>query len=54
VIAALGPGTPPVWSWAGLGVVTVLAGVGLRGGGKTPFRAALAIAVDVVMLALRG
>jgi 4-hydroxybenzoate polyprenyltransferase len=39
--------------WAGLGVVVVLAAVALVGHGRTPFRAAMAIAlVDVVILAV--
>lgn len=56
VVGHFGPsGTPPWWSWVGLGVVLLLAAVGLRGQGKTPFHAAIAIAlVDVLLLVLRG
>jgi 4-hydroxybenzoate polyprenyltransferase len=60
VLASVGahvgpPGPAPWWSWLGLGVVLVLAFVGLVGGGRTPFRAAILIAVvDVVVLVLRG
>ncbi|WP_203454709.1 UbiA family prenyltransferase [Jiangella aurantiaca] len=55
VLVVLGPGRPPVWAWAGLGVVGVLVVTALRGGGSTPFRAAMAIAlVDVVLLVLRS
>jgi 4-hydroxybenzoate polyprenyltransferase len=47
----LGPGDPEPWAWAALGVVGVLALVAALGRGRTPFRAAVAVAlVDVVLL----
>jgi 4-hydroxybenzoate polyprenyltransferase len=54
--AHLGPqDSAPWWSWVGLGVVLVLACVGLVGGGRMPFRAAILIAVvNVAVLVLRG
>lgn len=50
--AVLGPpGPPTAWSLAALGLVTALASVALLSSGKTPFRAAVAIAlVDVVLI----
>ncbi len=56
VVTVVGPsGTVPAWSWAGLVVVAALAAGGLFSAGRTPFRAAVGIAVvDVVMLVLRG
>ncbi|RIQ16897.1 hypothetical protein DY240_22615, partial [Jiangella rhizosphaerae] len=55
VLVVLGPGRPPGWAWAGLGLVGALVVTALRGGGPTPFRAAMAIAlVDVVLLVLRS
>lgn len=55
VLVVLGPGRPPGWAWAGLGVVGILVVTALRGRGPTPFRAAMAIAlVDVVLLVLRS
>lgn len=49
----LGPaGAPSAWAWAALVVVVALAGVALLGDGRTPFRAAVAIALtDVALLA---
>lgn len=51
-VAVLGPaGAPATWAWAALAVVVALAGLALVGRGKTPFYAAIAIAlVDVVLL----
>jgi 4-hydroxybenzoate polyprenyltransferase len=56
LIVVLGPaGVPDVWGWAALGVTGLLAVVALAGRGKTPFRAAVAIAlVNVAMLTLAG
>lgn len=46
------PGPPGPGDWGVLVVVLVLAAVSLRGSGRTPFRAAIAIAlVDVVLVA---
>jgi 4-hydroxybenzoate polyprenyltransferase len=59
VVASLmsfaGPWTrPPLWCWAGLVVVLVVAGVGLRSEGRLAFHATVAIAaVDVVLLTAR-
>lgn len=55
VVAVLGPGTrPPVWCWAGLVAIVVLALLGLRSPGRLAFHATVAIAaVDVVMLTAR-
>ncbi len=52
LLAVLGPtGTPPAWAWAVLTLVTVLALLTLVTRGRTPFRAAVAIALlDVVVL----
>lgn len=45
-------GGAPAWAWGVLAVVAVLAALALVGRGKTPFRAAIAIAlIDVVLLA---
>lgn len=55
LLIVLGPGAPPVWAWAVLLLVVGLAAVGLTGAGRTPFRAAVLIAVvDVVLLAALG
>ncbi len=56
VVAHVAPAGPrPWWSWGGLALVLVLAVIGLTGRGKTPFRAAVLIAlVDVGTLVLRG
>jgi 4-hydroxybenzoate polyprenyltransferase len=56
VVAVLGPsGAVPPWAWAGLAVVVALAAVTVKGAGKAPFRAAIAIAaIDVAMLVLRA
>ena len=53
-VAVLGPaGAPATWAWAALAVVVALAAVALLGRGKTPFYAALTIAlVDVALLAV--
>lgn len=49
--AALGPGEPDAWGWGALAVVAVLAVVAAVGRGRTPFQAAIAIAlVDVVLI----
>jgi 4-hydroxybenzoate polyprenyltransferase len=55
VIAVLAPADPTAWwAWACLLLVLALAMLGLRGRGKTPFRAAVLIAViDVVVLVIR-
>jgi 4-hydroxybenzoate polyprenyltransferase len=52
VAAVLGPaGTPDAWAWGVLAVVGGLAVVASVGHGRSPFRAAIAIAlVDVVLL----
>jgi len=52
----LGPaGTPGSLAWVALGVTGVLAVVALLGSGKTPFRAAVGIAlVNVALLTLAG
>lgn len=52
VMAALGPpGRPPAWTLAALALVIGLGVLALLGRGRTPFRAAVAIAlVDVVLL----
>jgi 4-hydroxybenzoate polyprenyltransferase len=50
-VVVLGPGDPRPWGWAALGVVGLLVVVAATSGGRTPFRAAVAIAlVDVVLL----
>jgi 4-hydroxybenzoate polyprenyltransferase len=56
LLAVLGPaGTPPAWAWAVLALVTVLALLTLVACGRTPFRAAVAIALlDVVLLVAAG
>ncbi|MEU6404008.1 UbiA family prenyltransferase [Streptomyces sp. NPDC046985] len=52
LLAVLGPaGVPPSWAWAGLALVAALALVASLGQGRTPFRAAVGIALlDVVLL----
>jgi 4-hydroxybenzoate polyprenyltransferase len=51
-VAVLGAGTPPAWSWSALAGTAALAGVVLLGRGKSPFYAAIVIAVlDVATLA---
>lgn len=52
VVVVLGPaGTPAAWSWTALIVVVALAALALRGQGRTPFYAAVSIAVlDVALL----
>ena len=54
--AVLGPpGRPAGWAWAALGLTLLLALAALVARGKTPFRAAIAIAlVDVLLLTLAG
>lgn len=54
--AVLGPdGTPPAWAWAALVPVAVLAVLTPTARGRTPFRAAVAIALlDVVLLVAAG
>lgn len=56
VLAALGPdGSPAAWVWVALLVVVGLATVTLTGSGRTPFHAAMAIALlDVVLLVAAG
>ncbi|GAA4894484.1 UbiA family prenyltransferase [Actinomycetospora straminea] len=56
LLAAFGPaGVPAAWVWPVLLVVVALAAVALAGRGRTPFRAALAIALlDVVLLVAAG
>ncbi|KOG34255.1 hypothetical protein AQJ84_05180 [Streptomyces resistomycificus] len=56
LLAVLGPaGTPRAWAWAAVAVVIVLAVLTLVAHGRTPFRAAVAIAlVDVVLLVAAG
>lgn len=56
LLAVLGPaGTPPEWAWAVLAPVAVLALLSLVSRGRTPFRAAVAIALlDVVLLVAAG
>ncbi|MEE1940056.1 UbiA family prenyltransferase [Streptomyces sp. TRM 70361] len=56
LLAVFGPaGTPPVWAWALLAPVAVLAVLTLVARGRTPFRAAVAIALlDVVLLVAAG
>ncbi|MGK5691961.1 UbiA family prenyltransferase [Streptomyces sp. URMC 128] len=52
VLAVTGPaGSPPAWAWTALALVTVLAGLTWFGRARTPFRAAVTIALlDVVLL----
>ncbi|MFA9445343.1 UbiA family prenyltransferase [Egicoccus sp. AB-alg6-2] len=53
-VAVLGPAdAPTVWGWTALAVVVALAAVALFADGRTPFNAAVAIAlVDVALLAV--
>lgn len=53
---ALGPdGTPPPLAWLALGLTAALATLAVTGHGKTPFRAAIGIAlVNVALLTLAG
>ena len=55
-VTVVGPAGPtPAWAWAVLALVAALAVAAPRGGGRSPFLAALVIAlVDVAMLAARG
>lgn len=55
-VAVLGPdGAPAAWAWTALAATTVLGTVALVGRGRTPFRAAIAVAlVDVALLAVMG
>ncbi|MFI6858221.1 UbiA family prenyltransferase [Streptomyces sp. NPDC050416] len=52
VLAVTGPaGSPPAWAWTAPALVTILAGLTWFGSGRTPFRAAVTIALlDVVLL----
>ncbi|MDN4162087.1 UbiA family prenyltransferase [Nocardioides abyssi] len=56
VAAVLGPdGTPRAWAWAALALAVVLAGITLVTRGRTPFRAAVAVALlDVGLLVAAG
>jgi 4-hydroxybenzoate polyprenyltransferase len=56
VVAALGPaGLPAMWVWGALVLVVALAAVAATARGRTPFRAAVAIALlDVVLLVAAG
>jgi 4-hydroxybenzoate polyprenyltransferase len=60
VVVTLGPGRPPWWAWAGLGVATgCAAGAGVTGArrepGRTPFLlAVLTAAVAVALLVARA
>ncbi|GGO68489.1 UbiA family prenyltransferase [Nocardioides deserti] len=56
VAAVLGPaGSPPAWAWAALALAVALAAVTLVTRGRTPFRAAVAVALlDVVLLVAAG
>ncbi|MDG9700831.1 UbiA family prenyltransferase [Streptomyces sp. DH37] len=56
LLAVLGPaGTPPAWAWVVLALVAVLAALTLAARGRTPFRAAVAIALlDVMLLVAAG
>ncbi|WP_207619178.1 UbiA family prenyltransferase [Nocardioides sp. IC4_145] len=56
VAAVLGPaGSPPAWAWATLALAVALAAVTLVTRGRTPFRAAVAVALlDVVLLVAAG
>ena len=60
VVVTLGPGQPPWWAWAGLGVATACAaGAGVTGArraaGRTPFLlAVLTAAVAVALLVARA
>jgi 4-hydroxybenzoate polyprenyltransferase len=54
VVAVLGPaGAPATWAWTALAVVVALAALALFGRGRTPFYAAITIALaDVALLAV--
>ncbi len=54
VLAVLGPaGAPATWAWTALALVVALAALALLGKGRSPFHAAIAIAlVDVALLAV--
>lgn len=56
LLTVLGPaGNPPAWAWAALALVIVLAVLTLSAHGRTPFRAAVTIAlVDVALLVAAG
>jgi 4-hydroxybenzoate polyprenyltransferase len=56
LLAALGPtGHPAAWVWSALVLVVALAAVAATARGRTPFRAAVAIALlDVVLLVAAG
>ncbi len=56
LIAVVGPPGPvPVWAWAGLAAAVALAGATVRGTGRTPFWAAVAVAgLGVAMLVVRA
>ncbi|MFG2576702.1 UbiA family prenyltransferase [Streptomyces sp. NPDC048481] len=56
LLTVLGPaGRPPAWAWAVLALVVVLAVLTLVARGRTPFRAATAIALaDVALLVAAG
>ncbi|GAA2417419.1 hypothetical protein GCM10010420_54660 [Streptomyces glaucosporus] len=56
LLAVLGPaGDPPAWAWAALVPVAVLAVLTPAARGRTPFRAAMAVALlDVVLLVAVG
>lgn len=55
LVVVAGPaGRTPVWAWVVLGLVALIAVLGLRAGGRAPFRAALVVALlDVAMLLAR-
>ncbi|MFD4990023.1 UbiA family prenyltransferase [Streptomyces sp. NPDC058374] len=56
LLAVFGPaGPPPAWAWATLALVAVLGVCASAAHGRTPFRAAVAIALlDVVLLVAAG
>jgi 4-hydroxybenzoate polyprenyltransferase len=56
VVATVGPASRvALWSWAALAVAVLLGAVAALGSGRTPFRAAMAIAlVDVALLTSNG
>jgi len=53
-LVVLGPaGAPAIWAWTTLAIVVALAVVAMRGNGKTPFYAAITIALaDITLLAV--